>query len=170
MKVVDISSEIYTELGEPTTLSIPPITYWLRRNIGLLNSKINADFYVDEEDFEIKTKNGSDVIVEVGVDEANILKKMYLIHHYDVKLRESLGAASTDTWVEIASDGTSVRRVNKIQQSQTYQVAKVTEMEDLEKLVFGYQRNKSQPIQVAGNDTVAGSYGSGETDTTRAIS
>jgi hypothetical protein len=169
MKVVDIASEIYTELGEPTTLSIPPITYWLRRNIGLLNSKINATFYIDEEDFEVKTKDEADTLHEIGLDEANILKKMYLIHHYDVKLRESLGAASTDTWVEIQSDGTSVRRVNKIQQSQTYQSAKKLEMEDLEKLIFAYQRNRSQPIQIAGDDTVAGDYGTGQSDSKRII-
>jgi len=155
MKVVDIANEIYTELGEPSTLSVPPITFWLRSNIGLLNSKINADYYVDESDFEIKL----DETTEIGVDEANILKKMYLIHHYDVKLRESLGAASTDTWVEITTDGTSVRRVNKIQQSQTYQVAKKTEMEDLDKLTFAYQRKGSKPLQVAGDDTVEGDYG-----------
>jgi hypothetical protein len=167
MKVVDIANEIYTELGEPTTLSIPPITFWLRSNIGFLNSRINEDYYVDDVDFEIKTVNADSVKQEISVNEANILKKMYLIHHYDIKLRESLGAASADTWVQIESDGTSVRRVNKIQQSQTYQVAKKTEMEDLEKLVYAYQRRGSQPIQVAGDDTVEGDYGSGNLDTTR---
>ena len=164
MKVVDIASEIYTELGEPTTLSIPPITFWFRRNIGLLNTRINTDFYIDENDFEIKEKDQSDVAQEISVNEANILKKMYLIHHYDVKLRESLGAASTDTWVEIATDGTSVRRVNKIQQSQTYQAAKKTELEELDKLVNSYQRRNAAPLQVAGDDTTAGDYGSGTSD------
>lgn len=165
MKVVDIASEIYTELGEPSTLSIPPITFWLRSNIGLLNSRINTDYYVDGSDFEIKLSKTK----EISVDEANILKKMYLIHHYDVKLRESLGAASTDTWVEITTDGTSVRRVNKIQQSQTYQVAKKTEMEDLDKLTFAYQRRGSKPLQVAGDDTVAGNYGAGNDEVARTV-
>lgn len=165
MKVVDIASEIYSELGEPTTLSIPPITFWLRRNIGLLNTRLNTDFYIDEDDFEIKEKNKLETVQEISVNEANILKKMYLIHHYDVKLRESLGAASTDTWVEIATDGTSVRRVNKVQQSQTYQVAKKTEMEDLDKLIAFYQRRNAAPLQVAGDDTVAGDYGAGRPDT-----
>jgi len=170
MKVVDIASEIYTELGEPTTLSIPPITFWIRRNIGLLNSRINTDFYVDENDFEIKEKDSAGVAKEISINEANISKKMYLIHHYDVKLRESLGAASTDTWVEIATDGTSVRRVNKVQQSQTYQVAKKTEIEDLDKLIAAYNRKGSTPLQVAGDDTVAGNYGADASDATRTLS
>ena len=164
MKVVDIASEVYSELGDPTTLSIPPISYWLRRNIGLLNTRINTDFYIDESDFEIKEKDKTGAEKEIAVNEANILKRMYIIHHYDVLLREALGAASTDTWVEIATDGTSVRRVNKVQQSQTYQVAKKTELEELDKLVNSYQRRNAAPLQVAGDDTVAGDYGSGTSD------
>ena len=169
MKVVDIANEVYVELGEPSTLSIPPITFWLRTNIGLLNSRINTDFYIDSDDFAIKMLNSSGVAVEICVDEANILKKMYLIHHYDVLLRASLGAASTDTWVEIATDGTSVRRVNKVQQSQTYQVVKKTEMEDLNNLIASYQRRGSSPLQVAGDDTVEGDYGAGTSDATRTL-
>lgn len=159
MKVVDIANEIHTELGSLKELSIPPITFWLRSNIGSLNLRINTNYYIDGTDFEIKTVI-NDLVTEVGINEANILKKMYLIHYYDVKLRESLGAASNDTWVQIESDGTSVRRVNKIQQSQTYQSAKKMEMEDLEKVLYSYQFNKAVPIQVAGNDTIAGDYGS----------
>jgi len=171
MKVVDIANEIWSELGSPSTLSIPPITFWIRSNVGELNSRIGQDFYINPDDFEIKRthkdKTGSDVVVELGEDEKAILKKMYLIHHYDVKLRESLGAASTDSWVEISSDGTSVRRVNKIQQSQTYQVAKKTEMEDLEKLVHAYRIACASPIQVAGDDTTAGNFGGEDTHTIR---
>ena len=126
MKISDIANEIFMELGEPKTLSIPPIAFWLRSNIGNLNSKINSSYDIDST-FEISPT--------ITHKEKDILKKMYLIHHYDVKLRESLGAASTDTWVEISSDGTSVRRVNKIQQSQTYQSAKKSEMEELDNLV-----------------------------------
>ncbi len=157
MKIVDIANEIYMELGSPSDLSIPPIAFWLRTNIGFLNSKINSDYLVDEVDFEIKETNNG-ITSEIGIEESYILKKLYLIHFYDVKLRESLGAASVDTWVEIESDGTSVRRVNKIQQSQTYQVAKKTEMEDLDKLIHSYKNKRSKPTQVVGDDTIAGNY------------
>ena len=149
MKISDIANEIFMELGEPKTLSIPPIAFWLRSNIGNLNSKINSSYDIDST-FEIAPT--------ITHKEKDILKKMYLIHHYDVKLRESLGAASTDTWVEISSDGTSVRRVNKIQQSQTYQSAKKSEMEELDNLVSAYKLSASAPIQVAGDDTVEGVY------------
>jgi len=150
MKIVDIANELYMELGEPKTLSIPPIVFWLRTNIGNLNSRLNTTYEINGTTYELTP--------EITHKEKDILKKMYMIHHYDAKLRESLGAASTDTWVEISSDGTSVRRVNKIQQSQTYQVAKKTEMEELDKLVAAYKLSGSTPIQVAGDDTVEGVY------------
>ena len=152
MKIVDIANELYMELGEPSSLSIPPIAFWLRGNIGNLNSRLNTSYKINGTSYELSP--------DMGYKEKDILKKMYMIHHYDAKLRESLGAASTDTWVEISSDGTSVRRVNKIQQSQTYQVAKKTETEELYKLVHAYRISASAPLQVAGDDTVEGTYSS----------
>jgi hypothetical protein len=167
MKVVDIANEIYTELGQPKTLSVPPIAHWLRNNVGALNNKLNENFYVDSVDLEIKvdsTSGGTVTKTEVGDDEKIIFKKLYLIHHYDIQIRDSLGAASTDTIVEIASDGTSVRRVNKIQQSQTYQAAKKLEMEEMNQMVNAYKIKRSSPMQVAGDDTVEGSYSGGSSD------
>ena len=149
MKIVDIANEIYMELGELSSLSIPAIAFWLRTNVGNLNARLNTSYEIDS-DFEITP--------EMGLKEKDILKKLYMIHYYDAQLRSSLGAASTDTWVEISSDGTSVRRVNKIQQSQTYQTAKKIELEELEKLVHSYKVSASEPIQVAGTDTTEGYY------------
>ena len=143
------------ELSEPTSLSIPAIAFWLRSNVGNLNARLNTKYALDS-DFEITP--------EIGLKEKDIFKKLYMVHYYDVQLRSSLGAASTDTWVEISSDGTSVRRVNKIQQSQTYQTAKKIELEELEKLVHAYKVGASSPIQVVGTDTTEGYYSSNTTD------
>jgi len=163
MKVVDIASEIYSELARPDTLSVPPIAFWLRNNIGDLNNRINQDFYVDSTTMEInratQDADGNDVVVEVGDEEKAIFKKMYIIHYYGVQIRESLGAASTDTWVEIQSDGTSVRRINKVEQGRQYQFIKMSETEDLEKAINAYKMRAAAPIQVAGNDTIEGNYG-----------
>ena len=155
MKVVDIANEIYMELSEPTSLSVPAIAFWLRTNLGNLNARLNTSYDVDS-DFEIAPT--------LGHKEKDILKKLYMVHFYDAQLRSSLGAASTDTWVEISSDGTSVRRVNKIQQSQTYQTAKKIELEELEKLVHAYKVSASAPIQVTGTDTTEGYYSTNTTD------
>ena len=44
MKVVDIATEIFTELSEPASLSVESISYWLRMNVGELNNHLNTSF------------------------------------------------------------------------------------------------------------------------------
>ena len=38
MKVVDIATEIFEELGQPDYLSIPAVSFWVRNKIGSLNN------------------------------------------------------------------------------------------------------------------------------------
>ena len=60
---------------------------------------------------------------------------MYLIHFYDVQIRTTLGAASTDAIIEIEADGTRVKKVNKTEQGRWYQNAKRTELQELGNLI-----------------------------------
>ena len=46
MKIVDIADEIFRELGEPSTISIPAIAFWIRSNVGELNNRINTTFKI----------------------------------------------------------------------------------------------------------------------------
>ena len=112
MKVIDIADELFNELGSPTTLSLPAITYWLRSNIGSLSNYLNEDFSLNNTSLEIE-KAVNDEKGEIAEDEKDILKKMYHIHYYDILLRGTLSAAGTDSVVEIQSDDTRVRRINK---------------------------------------------------------
>lgn len=66
-----------------------------------------------------------------------------------------MGAASTDSVVEVSSDGARVRKINKNELSKTYLSAKRSEQEELDKLVTAYKITASKPIQVAGDDTVS---------------
>jgi len=79
MKVVDIADEIYNELGEPSTLSVPAITYWLRANFGSLSNYLNEDFELNSTTLELE-KTVNEEKVEIAEDEKDILKKMYHIH------------------------------------------------------------------------------------------
>ena len=56
MKVVDIADELFREVGEPSTYSIASISYWVRANIGRLNSHINTFFEIDSSTHEIIQK------------------------------------------------------------------------------------------------------------------
>ena len=155
MKVQDIADEVYRELDSPTALSIPAIAYWLRVNIGALNNLIHANFYINSTTLEIEHVV-CDVVTEINEEEKAILKKMYLVHYYDVQLRASLGAASTDGVLEVSSDGSTVRKINKNELSKTYSFVRRQENADLDRLVTSYKSSLSTPRQVAGDATVEG--------------
>jgi hypothetical protein len=189
MKIVDIADEIYRELGEPSSISIPAISFWIRSNVGELNNRINTSFKIVEYGSEAYEFSGSfispenepqafneasgalglsvgsnqgktadPVIVSIQPEEAAILKKMYVVHYYDKQIRSTVGAASTDPVVEVASDGSRVRKINKNELSKTYLALKKEEYSELTDLINSYKLRKSTPVQVAGDDTIRGEY------------
>ncbi len=189
MKIVDIADEIYRELGEPSTISIPAISFWIRSNVGELNNRINTTFKIVDYGTEAYEFSGSFVspqyepqafneatgalglsvsgddgvasipaIVSIQAEEASILKKMYVVHYYDQQIRATVGAASSDPVVEVASDGSRVRKINKNELSKTYLSLKREEYGELIDLINAYKLRKSSPVQVAGDDTVVGQY------------
>ena len=185
MKIVDIADEIFRELGEPSTISIPAIAYWIRSNVGELNNRINTTFKISETyeysgsfvsaynepqafnegegalALSVSGDSGTStppVIVAIQPEEASILKKMYTVHYYDQQIRSTVGAASTDPVVEVASDGSRVRKINKNELSKTYISLKKEEYAELTDLINAYKLRKASPVQVAGDDTVIGQY------------
>ena len=189
MKIVDIADEIFRELGEPSTISIPAIAFWIRSNVGELNNRINTTFKIVDYGTEAYEFSGSFVnpsnepqvfneasgalglslsgdngtastpaIVSIQAEESSVLKKMYIVHYYDQQIRATVGAASSDPVVEVASDGSRVRKINKNELSKTYISLKREEYSELTDLINAYKLRKSSPVQVAGDDTVVGQY------------
>ncbi len=189
MKIVDIADELFRELGEPSSISIPAISFWIRSNVGELNNRINTSFKIVEYGSEAYEFSGSfispenepqafneasgalglsvgsnqgktadPVIVSIQPEEAAILKKLYVVHYYDKQIRSTVGAASTDPVVEVASDGSRVRKINKNELSKTYLALKKEEYSELTDLINSYKLRKSTPVQVAGDDTIRGEY------------
>ena len=189
MKIVDIADEIFRELGEPSTISIPAIAFWIRSNVGELNNRINTTFKIvdygpDAYEFSgsfaspqyepqafnegtgalglsVDGDNGTastPAIVSIQAEESSVLKKMYIVHYYDQQIRSTVGAASTDPIVEVASDGSRVRKINKNELSKTYISLKKEEYSELTDLINAYKLRKSSPVQVAGDDTEVGRY------------
>ena len=189
MKIVDIADEIFRELGNPSTISLPAISFWIRSNVGELNNRINTTFKILDYGTEAYEFSGSFVspqyepqafneatgalglsvsgdngaasvpaIVSIQAEEASILKKMYIVHYYAQQIRATVGAASSDPVVEVASDGSRVRKINKNELSKTYLSLKREEYGELIDLINAYKLRKSSPVQVAGDDTVVGQY------------
>ena len=189
MKIVDIADEIFRELGEPSTISIPAISFWIRSNVGELNNRINTTFKIVDYGTEAYEFSGSFVssqyepqafneatgalglsvsgdngtastpaIVSIQAEESSVLKKMYIVHYYDQQIRATVGAASSDPVVEVASDGSRVRKINKNELSKTYLSLKREEYNELTDLINAYKLRKASPVQVAGDDTQVGQY------------
>ena len=151
-KIVDISDEIYRELGEPSDLSHASIAFWLRTNIGDLNILINKEFYIIESTLEIGiVEDSGDVF---GNIEKSIFKMLYSIHYYERLFRNALGAASTDSTIEIDQNGFRAKRVNKNELAKTYSDLRKQIVSELDILTRNYNLNQSRPLQVAGDDTI----------------
>jgi hypothetical protein len=151
MKIVDMADEVHRELGSPTSLSIPAIAFWLRTNIGNMNNNLNTTYDVNITSFEIEDQSGN----QITQYEVAVLKKMYHIHYYDGKLRDVLNSATTDSVVRLASDGSSIQKINKNEQAKTYLNLRSILSKELSDTISNYKNRDVQPLQVAGDDTVA---------------
>ena len=147
MKIVDIADEIFRELDQPTDGSIPQIAFWIRVNMGSLNNLLHTEYAIDTTTLEISP--------DPGIQEKSILKRLYNIHYYNLKLRGTLGAVSLDTIIEVGSDGSYVKKSNKNETSKIYVSIKRQEQDELNREIASYKLGKSVPIQVAGDDTVS---------------
>jgi|TARA_Y100001963_G_scaffold159882_1_gene265959 hypothetical protein len=152
MKVVDIADEVFRELGEPTTLSIPAISFWLRANVGQLNNYIHTEYEINSSDLEIAIIDGT-TVTEIGEEEKAILKKMYFIHFYDQKLRSHMTTMDTDTVLAVRDGDSSVTKINRNEVARSIASVKSQEYSELMRMIQSYTGTKAKPSQVAGDDT-----------------
>lgn len=147
--VPSIAQEIYEEIGEPSDLSIAAISAWVRRNIGALSNALNATFSIEENTLEIKP-NLNDI-------QKYIFKKMYSIYFFDLKIKSTGSLAITD-YVTIKDDIGTVQKANKNEVLKSFYQIRKQEYEELKSLIDTYNLNEVTPLQVAGDDTIEGSY------------
>mgnify|MGYP006982546400 CR=1 FL=1 len=117
MKVVDIADEIHRELGSPTDYSISAIAFWVRTNIGELNNLIMANYSINDSTLEVQDDCAAPN--EITPEAVSLLKKMYNIHYYDLEIKKNLIAISSDSVIEVADQGSSVRKINRNEVSKT---------------------------------------------------
>jgi hypothetical protein len=136
MTLLDLADEIYRELGEPSDLSIPQISYWLQNNIGQLNIMIASEIVYDEDAEEFDP--------ELSVEQANIFKFLYLVKYTGSKMTSNLGAAAYD-WSELSEGDTRIRRVSKNEIAKNYKQLRDSYYQELNKLVLLYKQNNTLP-------------------------
>lgn len=147
--VTSIAQEIYEEMGEPSDFSIAAIAAWVRRNIGGLGNLINTEFQIDSVTFEI-TPNLTD-------PQKYLFKKMYSIYFFDLKIK-STGSLAINDYTSIKDDFGSVQKLNKNEVLKNFYQIRQQEYKELQELVNKYELNEITPLQVAGDDTIPGSY------------
>ena len=148
MKIIDLADQIFRELGEPTDLSLPAISYWIRSNIGGLNNYLNTTFVIDEDTLEIVNEDKK----EIGLNESSVFKKMYMIHFYDLKIRKNIGVVETETIISVSDGEQSVTKINKNQVTVALTSLKRAEESELHRLISAYKADQASPRQVAGDD------------------
>ena len=153
-KIVDVADEVYRELGEPADISIASVAYWLRTNIGKLNVLLNKPYLISETTLEIYSSD--ETKDPFGINEKDIFKKIYTVYYYERLFRNALGAASTDSVIEIDQNGFRAKKVNKNELAKTYSDLKKQSDEALKMLLDKYELNEVTPLQVVGDDTIGG--------------
>lgn len=161
MKVVDIADELWRELGEPTSLNIAVIAYWLRTNIGALNSAINAAYEIDTTTqeihfYDVNADPANPQWKEIGEDEKTILKLLYNIHYYDTQIRRNMLSYQGSGVIEMSSDGQTVRKVSPTEVGKVLASFRNQLRDDLKQFVTWYKINQSKPRQVTGDDFIEG--------------
>lgn len=138
-------------MGEPEDFSIAAIAAWVRRNIGGLGNMLNNSYEINSSTLEI-TPNLSDI-------EKYIFKKMYSIYFFDIKIKSAGSLALTD-YTSIKDDFGSVQKLNTNEILKGFYQIRQQEYKELKDLSTKYVLNASSPVQVAGDDTIPGSYDS----------
>ena len=147
--VTSIAQEIYEEMGEPSDFSIASIAAWVRRNIGGLGNSLNNSYEINSLTLEI-SPNLSDI-------EKYIFKKMYSIYFFDLKIK-SAGSLAVSDYTSIKDDFGSVQKLNTNEVLKSFYQIRQQDYKELKDLITKYSLNASSPVQVAGDDTIQGSY------------
>jgi hypothetical protein len=145
--VIDIAQEIYHELFEPSDISIGSIIFWLRANIGELNTRIVGSYALDTELMNITP--------ELSDEAKAIFKKMYQLHYTNKQIRDNLGASGIQSVIEVDEFGSKVKMTNKTETAKTYVVLRKEIVIELDRMINDFRSNEASPRQVCGDDTLS---------------
>lgn len=161
MQVVDIANEIYLENASPKNVSIPAIAYWIRSNVGKLNSLLYEDFWINPTTLEIihgkrLDQYGNQILI--GNKAAAVLKVMFKVYMTDLDIRNMIYSATTDTILKANDQEFVVEKLNKSELLKTLTAFKKDTLKELQDIIHTYRSFYGAPSQVAGDDTVPGHY------------
>lgn len=149
MKVADIANKFYTDLDSPTDLSLVSLSFWIRNNLGALNSRLLTSWSVDIDTLEVKDENND----EINDDAVSVYFQMYLVFYYDKKYRSNLTTMNNNMLISVKDNARSVTYTNRNEIGKTILQAKKQAEDELDKLAKGYKMKLAVPRQVIGDDS-----------------
>jgi hypothetical protein len=158
MKIVDIAQEIMLlDSSNPIATSLPAVSYFLRANIGYLNTLLFEDFKIDQNTLEITHCNGNDLNPEAKA----IIKQIYKIYDSKQQINNNMNALASDTLLSIKDEfgGVSYTRQNRNSMAQTWASIMRQETDILNEMVGSYKINKATPLAVFGDDFIPAQRG-----------
>ncbi len=135
--ITNVANEIYQELGEPSDISLPAISFYLSTNIGKLNILIDACYEI----------LNSEISPELGNAEKEILKKLYEIDYLRRQVNKNLGAAAINSVQTVKEGDVTITKFNKNEISKTFLSSKRDAEQDLRFMIQAYRSNGADPRQ-----------------------
>ena len=153
MLIVDIANSIWLENDSPKEISIPAVAYWIRTNLGKLNSILYEDFCLNQVTLEIQNCNSN------GINDraVMILKVLFRLYMADLDIRKMIHSSTRDTILKATDQEFSIEKINKSELLKTLTTIKKDTLKELWDLVHTY-RGRDTVHSVSGDDIVEGHF------------
>jgi hypothetical protein len=142
-QVVQLATDIYQNIGSPSSLSVGFISGWLldSGNLGGLNNKLSTSFYITG-DANITDGGGN-----FGGEEADIYNMMYMSSFY---ASASLGvlAGGNSFWISVAEGDTKITRDKYTDIAKQYIAMKTDNDKNLRLAISDYKLRINVPQSV----------------------
>lgn len=144
--ILQLATEIFDDLEQPSDTSITAITAYLKANIGNLNILTNESYVVHDD---------QSVTPSISQNIAGILKAIYSIRYYNKKILGVTGAAGYSPVKKVTSDNMTVEFSDSTSLAKFWLELKKTAQIELNDLINAYKIDKTLPGQIAGDDTLS---------------
>ncbi len=136
--IADLAQQMYTELAEPSDISVASISAWMANNINRLNALMDGSL----------TVTNNEVNETMSQCEQTVLKKLYEVYYLKRQVNKNLGAASYSSIVEIEEGNRTARKTSKNEIAKTYMSALKFAQEELDAIILNCKMNSADPVQV----------------------
>lgn len=137
MDLSDIADEIFTELAEPSDISVASIMYWLETNTGQLNAFISTSF----------VSTSTTITPDPSGVEKQIFKMLYTAYYYRRQMNRNLGAAALVGISEVKEGNRTVKRFDRTSVAKSYKSLIDDVNRELTELILAYKLEATEPVQ-----------------------